>query len=217
MRPASAGFCMYTCAMDYKRYDIVVIPPSDIAEQAITLSRTLAPLGTFFVLDGVKHHPHLSLYRVPFAESVLRSVGDALEKLAATTPSFFLEQGTYYPDQGMWVGVRYVTDQAILNLHTSVIATTREYRVIEDDARYKARWADLSPKQRTNIQECGWSDAYTRYSPHITFTKLQNPRADVLAHLPQREFSFLVDHLGLYELGEHERGDRLVADFWLTA
>ena len=42
--------------MDYKRYDIVIIPPPDIAEQAMALSRLLVPFGSFFVLDGVARH-----------------------------------------------------------------------------------------------------------------------------------------------------------------
>lgn len=203
--------------MDYKRYDIVVIPPREIAEQAIQLSQALAPLGTFFVLDGVKYHPHLSLYSAPFAASALPAVSEALQKLADMTEPFLLEQGTYYPDQGVWVGVRYVAAKSIFDLHTAVIAATKDLRVIEDDARYKARWTEMSREQRKNIEDCGWSDAFTRYSPHITFTKLEAPRADVLAHLPQREFSFRADHIGLYELGEHGLCTRLVADFWLTA
>lgn len=203
--------------MDYKRYDIVVMPPREIAEQAIALSRALAPLGTFFVLDLVKHHPHLSLYRVPFSEMSLSVVIDTLAKLATMTKPFLLEQGTYYPDQGVWVGVRYVASKALLDLHTTVIAATKDYRIIEDDIRYAARWAEMSPEKRKNIQECGWADAFLAYSPHMSFTKLKTPRVDVLAHLPQREFSFRADHLGLYELGNHESGDRLIADFSLAA
>lgn len=201
--------------MAYKRYDIVVIPPKEIAEQAIAHSRTLASLGSLFVLDGVTCHPHISLYHVPFEEVNLSVVTEILEKLTLSTEPFILNQGTYYPDQGVWVGVRYVADQAILNLHTTVIAMTRDYRVIEDDIRYKANWTEMSPQKRKNIMECGWSDAFTSYSPHMSFTKLKQPCADILAHLPQRDFSFLVNHIGLFELGENGTCIRLVADFWL--
>lgn len=200
--------------MNYKRYDIVIIPPQEITDQAVALSQALAPLGTFFVLDGVSRHPHLSLYRVPFHESDLPTVISAIEDIAHSTAPFLLTQGTYYPDQGVWVGVRYVADKALFDMHTVVINAVKQYRVIEDDARYSDRWAEMSKEQRKNILECGWADAYTRYSPHISFTKLKKPRADVLAHLPQKEFSFIADHIGLYELGSHETGDRLIADFW---
>lgn len=201
--------------MNYKRYDIVVIPPPEIAEQAIALSRALAPLGTFFILDGVVLHPHISLYHVPLTDEALPVVTDALKSIAATTAPFLLEQDTYYPDQGVWLGVRYLADSSILGLHTAVIAATKENRVIEDDIRYKANWAELSHYQRKNLEDCGWADAYTRYFPHITFTKLREPRADALAHLPHREFSFVADHIGLFELGENGTCVRLIADFWL--
>ncbi len=201
--------------MNYKRYDIVVIPPKEIAEQAIQLSQALAPLGSFFVLDGVTLHPHISLYHVPLEEQMLPRVIETLGKIATTTAPFILEQGTYYPEQGIWVGVRYVADKAILDLHTAIIEATKGYRVIEDDARYKSRWSELESRERKNIQDCGWAHAFTSYSPHISFTKLQAPRADVLAHLPQRDFSFLADHIGLYELGDNGTCVRLVADFRL--
>ena len=203
--------------MDYKRYDIVVMPPCVIAEQAIATSQALAPLGTFFVLDDEVHHPHLSLYHVPLNESSLAQVRERLAALSSVTKPFLLKQETYYPDQGVWVGVRYVADQAILNLHTAVIAATKDYRVIEDDIRYKARWADLDPKRRQHIQECGWADAFASYFPHLTFTKLREPRADIFAHLPQPEYSFLVDRIGIYQLGEHGTAATLVADFSLSA
>lgn len=201
--------------MNYKRYDIVVIPPKDIAEQAIEMSRALERFDSFFVLDDETFHPHISLYHVPFDEATLETVTGVVGEIAAATQSFFLKQETYYPDQGVWVGVRYVADKAILDLHTAVIEATKGYRVVEDDARYKARWADLSPGQRKNIEDSGWQDAFTAYFPHISFTKLKQPRRDVLAHLPQRDFSFLADHIGLYELGADGTCTKLVADFRL--
>jgi len=198
--------------MNYKRYDIVILPPQEIADQAISISQALAPLDSFYMLDGETLYPHLSLYHVPFAESALPAVRDALRKLADSTASFQLQHQNYYPDQGMWVGVRYVTNQAILGLHTAVITATRDYRIVEDDARYFSRWSELSPKQQHNLKECGWKDAYTLYSPHLSFTKLKQPRADVLALLPGQDLSFLVDHIALCELGDHGTCVKIVAD-----
>jgi 2'-5' RNA ligase len=202
--------------MDYKRYDVVVIPPPEIAQQTVALSRALAPLGTFFTVDDVAIHPHISLYHIPLAESSLQTVSGLLQETLSTIDLFPLEQETYYPDQGVWVGVRYVASKPILDLHTLVIDALKGCRVLEDDTRYAERWPEMNPEERKNLKECGWAHAYTHYSPHITFTKLKTPQVDVLAHLPQYEFSFIVDHVGLYELGEHGTATRLVADFWLT-
>lgn len=201
--------------MDYKRYDIVIIPPPEIAEQTVVLSRALAPLGTFFTVDDVTLHPHISLYHVPLKESAVASVTEVLGMIARSRAPFLLTQGTYYPDQGVWVGVRYVADKPILDLHTTIIDAVKAYRVIEDDIRYAERWSEMNVNKKKNLKECGWAHAYTHYSPHITFTKLREPRAGILDHLPQREFSFLVDHIGLYELGDHGTCIRLIADFWL--
>lgn len=201
--------------MDYKRYDVVIIPPPDIVDQTIALSRILEPLGTFFTVDGVTIHPHISLYHIPLTQSSLETVTRILQETLQTIQPFLLEQETYYPDQGVWVGLRYVASKPILDLHTSVIDALRGSRVIEDDTRYAERWSEMDHGERKNLKECGWAHAYTHYSPHITFTKLREPRTGILDHLPQREFSFLADHIGLYELGDHGTCVRLIADFWL--
>lgn len=200
---------------DYKRYDVVVIPPSEIVKQTVALSHALAPLGTFFIVDGMTLQPHISLYHVPLVESSLQTVVTTLGAVLRTTKPFPLEQETYYPDQGVWVGVRYVASKPILDLHTLVIDALKGCRVLEDDTRYAERWPEMNPEERKNLKACGWAHAYTRYSPHITFTKLKTPQVDVLAHLPQYEFSFIADHVGLYELGEHGTTTHLIADFWL--
>lgn len=202
--------------MHYKRYDIVIIPPRDIVKQAIEMSQALERFGSYFTLDSKMAHPHIPLYHVPFTEEVLGTVIKKLENIAANTKFFPLQQDTYYPDQGVWVGVRYVADKAIFDLHTGVIEATKRYRAEQDNMRYIERWPELSPERRKNIEDCGWSDAFILYSPHISFTKLKHPIEDVLAHLPHRDFSFRADHIGLYELGQHGTCVKLVADFTLT-
>ncbi len=167
------------------------------------------------MLDGVTLHPHISLYHVPLTEEILPTVTDALKSVAATTAPFPLEHDTYYSDQGVWIGVPYLVDKGILDLHTAVITAVKGNRVIEDDIQHRANWAERSHSEQKNLEDCGWADVYTRYFPHITFTKLREPREDVLTHLPHREFSFKADRIGLFELGENGTCVRLIADFQL--
>ena len=202
--------------MEYKRYDIVVLPPPSVAAQVIAHSQMLATRDSFFVLDGEMLYPHLSLYHVPLSDAVLSDVIDALTCVAAETRAFPLKQETYYPDRGVWVGVRYASDKSILDLHAAIIAAVKDFRIVEDDARYMARWSELSHRQRVNLKECGWKDAYTLYSPHMSFTKLKQPRAGVLADLTEHDLSFLVDHIALCELGDNGTCVKIVADCTLA-
>jgi 2'-5' RNA ligase len=201
--------------MEYKRYHIAIIPPQAIAEQAIATSEALQKFDSFFVLDGQALYPHISLYHAPFAEESLPGVTQALHEVASATEPFTLHQETCYPDQGVWVGVRYVADKAILDLHTRVVEATKEYRSEQNDARYLERWAEMSHKQRTNIQDCGWPNAFTLFSPHLSFAKLRRPSADILSHLPRRDFSFQVERIVLAERGKYGACMRFVADFTL--
>lgn len=202
--------------MEANHYAIVIIPPPEIAAQAIAVSHSLATFDSCFTLDGVTIYPHISLYHVPFAESALGSVFEALRNLAVLTTPFVLRQETYYPDQGIWVGVRYVADKPLLDLHTRVISATRAYRDVADDVRFKERWVEIPAQELRNIEYCGWAHSFTLYSPHLTFTRLERPRADVLTHLAQPEFSFRVEHISVYEVKDHGTCTRLLADFQLA-
>lgn len=201
--------------MGYKRYNIAIIPPRAIIEQAIAMSEELRKFDSFFVLDEKTLSPHISLYHAPFTEERLGDVIGKLEEITAGTRPFPVRHASYYPDQGVWVGIRYVSDKAILDLHTQVIEATKGYRAEQDDVRYLARWAELSHQQRENIKDCGWTDSFTLFSPHLTFTKLRQPRTDVLHHLPEHDFSFQVDHIALVERGEYGACIKTLADFTL--
>jgi 2'-5' RNA ligase len=201
--------------MQYKRYHIAIIPPQAIVEQAIAVSAALQPFDALFALDQETHYPHISLYHAPFTDAALSDVAQALREVASATAPFALRQETYYPDQGVWVGVRYVADKAILDLHTRVVEATKGYRAEQDDARYLARWAELSHRQRTNIKDCGWTDAFALFSPHLSFGKLRQPSQDILNRLPREDFSFQVERIALVERGEYGACLKFVADFKL--
>lgn len=202
--------------MKYRRYHIAIIPPQAIAEQAIAMSEALQKFDTLFVLDQETHYPHISLYHAPFTDEALSGVTQALCEVASGIAPFALRQETYYPDQGVWVGVRYAADKAILDLHTRVVEATKGYRAEQDDARYLARWAELSHRQRTNIKDCGWTDAFALFSPHLSFGKLRQPSQDILSHLPHDDFSFRAERIALVERGEYGSCLKFVADFHLN-
>lgn len=202
--------------MEYKRYHIAIIPPQVIVEQAIGMSGVLQKFDALFMLDDQGHYPHISLYHAPFTAEVLGDVMKKLREVASVTEPFFLHQETYYPDQGVWVGARYAADKAILDLHTRVVEATKGYRAEQDDARYLARWAELSHQQRTNIQDCGWTDAFALFSPHLSFGKLRQPQSDILAHLPKYDLSFQVERIALVERGEYGSCLKFVEDFHLN-
>ncbi len=203
--------------MNAQRYTIAIIPPHEIAERAMMLSRSLKSFDSCFVLDGETAHPHLTLYHANFTPVALARVIAVLETTVQGIAPFELRQLTYYPDQGIWVGVRFVADKCILDLHTSVIAVTRAYRTIEDNVAYKEQQVEIPSVEFKNIEYCGWAHSFTLYSPHLTLTRLQHPHAGILKHLTQPELSFRVDHIGVYETGNYGACTRRVADFWFTS
>lgn len=201
--------------MEYKRYHIAILPPPEIVKQAVAVSESLQKFNPFFVLDGQTLFPHVSLYHAPFTADNIQAVREDLARVAVATPPFLLRQDTYYPEQGVWIGVRYVADKPILDLHTSVVEATKARRAEQDDARYVEKWPQLSPVQRKNIKDCGWAKVFTLYSPHLSFTKLRQPSEDILKHLPESDFSFQVERIALIERGEYGACLKRVAEFRL--
>lgn len=204
--------------MASKSYNVVIMPSAQAAQAAIAASRFLEGAGSLFTLDGQKLFPHVSLYHVSLPEEALPDVIRSLEAVFSDTPSFPLTQAAYGAGGGIWVHVCYQKDVTIFSLHQRVLGAVNAYRDREtgqtDDGEIKQEdWVGLLPERQSNLQACGWSEAYDLYLPHMTFGRLAAPNAGIINALPPHEFSFQAEQVGLYELGEYGTCTKLICEF----
>lgn len=201
--------------MAEKRYNFAIIPSQAVAERAVKMSEWLRQFSTQFTLDGVKLYPHVSLYHVGFQEEDLVQVIDRATSALRTITRFGLSQGPYRAVEGSWCDVSYNIDDTIYQLHTTLIESVMDLRVVHDMASQDPKWNELTPTQQASYAKCGWTDAYARYAPHLTFTKLRAPQPDLPLTFPQEDFSFMVEKIGLFELGEFGTCTKLIHTFSL--
>lgn len=206
--------------MASRSYNIAIIPSAAAADAAIAASRFLEESGSLFMLDGKKIFPHVSLYHVSLPEEVLPEVIQSLEVVFSDAPSFPLTQAAYGAKEGIWVHVCYRKDVPIFSLHQQVLGAVSGYRDREigqvDDGEIQQRdWEGLSRERQSNLEACGWSEAYDLYLPHMTFGRLAAPNVGIINILPPHEFSFQAERVGLYELGDNGTCIKLIHEFFL--
>lgn len=198
-----------------QRYNIATIPPDEVGNRAIRMSEKIAEYGSFFVLDGEALHPHISLYHIGFdAKDIPEVIVRVSDALAGIKP-FDLKQGPYRAGNSGWIDVGYEKDAAIIDLHASVIAAAKELRAEKGKEMERDDWEGLSEARRQNLLFCGWSEAFDLFAPHLTFSRLKESDEGILDRLPADDFSFLVDRIGLFELGEHGVCTKLIHEFVL--
>lgn len=207
--------------MASQSYNIAIIPSAAAAEAAIAASRFLEGAGSLFTLDGKKAFPHVSLYHVILPEEALPEVIQSLEAIFSETVSFPLTQAAYGAGEGIWVHVCYQKDVPIFLLHQRVLGAASAYRdrgtgLVDDGEIRQEDWQGLPPERQSNLEACGWSEAYDLYLPHMTFGRLAAPNAGIINALPPHEFSFQAERVGLYELGEYGTCTKLLHEFRLA-
>lgn len=199
-----------------RKYNIAIIPPETIAKQAVAMSERISAEGAYFVLDGTSLYPHISLYHVVLDDEHLSEIVQAVTDAVSSIQSFTLKSGPYRTGAGEWIDVSYEREKGIMVLHEVVIGAVASRRTNKKSEKNRADWEALEEVARQNIERCGWADAFEHYAPHLTFARLQTQDANILTRLPIMGFTFPVQTIGLFEMGEHGACTKLLHTFWLS-
>ncbi|MFA9261960.1 MAG: 2'-5' RNA ligase family protein [Undibacterium sp.] len=198
-----------------QKYNVAIIPPEAVRERAIEMSEWIAAEGSRFVLDDENPYPHISLYHVALDVDRVPLVITALTAGLESVRPFFLRQGPYRAVEDEWIDVSYDRYEDVMRLHTAVIEAVGDLRANQGTEKDREDFASLSENQRGSLLRTGWTEAFERYVPHLTFSRLNKKDAGIISKLPFEDFGFYVDRIGLYEMGEHGTCTRLVHEFSL--
>lgn len=199
-----------------RKYNIAIIPPEGIAKQAMMMSEHISTEGTYFVLDGTSLYPHISLYHVVLDDEHLSEIVQAVTDAVSSIQSFPLKSGPYRAVADEWIDVSYEREEGIMVLHEVVIGAVASRRAGKELEMNRADWETLDVVARQNLERCGWTDAFEHYAPHLTFARLRSQDASILTRLPIMDYSFSVQAIGLYELGDHGTCTKLLHTFSLS-
>lgn len=162
-----------------QKFNFAIIPSKAVRERAIEMSEWLSAEETEFVLDGESLHPHVSLYHVSLDGErpplVIADISARLESIQ----SFFLHQGPYRAVEDEWIDVSYDRNRNIISLHEVVIEVVGELRANAGTEKAREDFVGLLKDQQNSLLRCGWTEAFERYAPHLTFARLKTKDSSI--------------------------------------
>jgi len=188
--------------MTSKSYDVVLVPETRIAEQAIQLSTKLAECDSYFTLDGKTYFPHLSLYMLQLNEAGLSKALDFLKDVASKTKAVKATAHDYHYEND-YLDVEYPRTEDFSELQKIILEGLNPIRDGLRE-REKVRLQTATGAERENILSYGYRSIGEQFYPHLTFTHFKSNQEAVLTTLPSKEtFIGIFPTLGLYEMGDH--------------
>jgi len=192
--------------MKSKSLNIVIYPPREIFQKAITVSEQFNKKEKgLFALNDKNYFPHITIYMAEFPVHNIPKIKKVLRDFIITTKSFHMISLKYYHSDDGYIFVDYKKSPELKNLQKKIVNLLNPLR--EDLLRAKDvdRMNDLDKNslEFKNIKRYGYRSVGENFSPHLTFTKLAISNNSLLAKIAEFDFSFKFDQLGLFYLGEY--------------
>jgi len=173
------------------KYNIAIIPPDTLCDQVISISQELYKMGGQFVLGNQVNFAHITIAHFEcYDENVLERIIDENVSQLDKIHAFNIKQDEYRMNNG-WVDISFQKISEILSLYEIVLNTLQKYNC----------------KKTSDDWECN--------APHLTLSKFANSKDFDIATLPKHDFSFIVEEIGIFELGEYGTNKKLVKEFKL--
>ncbi len=171
--------------------NIAISLPDDIRDKAIKMSTLVAKNGGIFILGTQNNFPHITIahfecYSVKDLDNVVRELEVTLNNIR----SFDVNQFKHRINSG-WVDVSFKLNKNILSVYEAVLQILK----------------------RNNCTKT--SDDWNNNLPHITFSKFDSSEDFDIEALPKYDFSFIVDRIGVFELGDYGTNKKLLKQFSL--
>jgi 2'-5' RNA ligase len=188
--------------------DLALIPPIEVIERAISISAGLE--SSKIKLNKFNMIPHISLSMAAIDLNRSYKVLDKLEDLASKTKELKVTiQGNYQAEvlSKPVCGWAIVHNDDLLELHEKAHKLLRAYH--DDDFGLDAfAEADLVlPISKSIVEDYDLKYATSNYQAHLTLGFGQ--------YNQQEEFSFMVNNMSLYQLGNFCTCNKLISRFGL--
>lgn len=195
--------------------NIAIIPPRSIATKAMRISAQVRKEKTFFTLDGKRFHPHVTLYMTEFPKKNIALVKHTLREYLHRGRHFHLTFDRYRHSRKGFVDARFKRREKIVQLHKEIVQILNPFREGLLRKRDKERFQSENKQRQKNLRLYGYRDAFSLFSPHLTFTRLKNPNRRIVTTLDKQHWSFIVQTIGLFQSSTHGTCKKLLATFHL--
>ena len=200
-----------------KPYNIVLLPPKEVSEEAIRLSKLIAKsFAAEFVLDGKNFYPHLTLFQLSIPMKSLPVVNDLLKNTLKSTIETKFDK--YYGAQNGFISWDCQINQQLLELHKKVIDKTNHFRRNRPLPSKKLQYNFLTTKDNIQIKKFGSSGLLENFRPHITITRLKDGKyyKEALEALPVKKTHLVkFTKAALGELSTHGTVIKIISEYKL--
>lgn len=203
--------------MNFVRLNTAFTPPKEVSEKAIELSRAISnKVESYFVLDGIQFHPHITIYPPEYPEENIVKVLETVERITKSIKPIKFKYAGLDANQG-YIGVNFKPSPDIQETHELIVSglnALREGRIRE---KYNDSQMEFTSSQLENVKRYGHPDTMDLYNPHLTITRLkdENEAEEILSTIKWNIPRFIIDKIGVYKTGEHGTCRELLKEFTL--
>lgn len=186
--------------------NIAILPDSERRNKAIELSKKLASkVPSYFVLDGEHFHPHFTVYQAHYPVRNLEKLKIALYEIARRLKDLEITMTDFKVSHETFVFWSCLKTEDLISAQKEAIGIAnplREGLILPQlkDGRVE------SEGDKEDIRNYGSLLIGPRYEPHITITRIKNPKDSdkVLEILGEaKRETFRPESLVLAYLGDH--------------
>lgn len=189
-------------------FDIVILPPREVADYAIRLSRKLSRYGTKWTLGKNSFIPHISLYHIAVRQEKFGAFVFEIQKAIKNTRPGYLTTTAIEPNSLIFDKPAWVQE-----LYLKVIKKTLKY--YDWDYGTDDYWPmDRFPRRMQKVgvrfmKKYGTPMVGSNFRPHVTLTSFagNTPR---IKTKKAKIFKFKPTHIYICELGPSHSCQRIV-------
>ena len=189
--------------MKSESFNVAVCPPPEISQKAVNVSEKLKKKGGLFVLDGKNYFPHITIYMAQFPMHNVPNMRRILGECALKTKPFRVSASRYRQSSDGWIDVVYRQSKNIKAFQKNIIACLNPLREGLLLPRDEARMSKFGRTEQRNIKRYGYRSIGAEFFPHLTFTKLEKFDVSAFPSIGKSVFSFEVDRISLFCLGDY--------------
>jgi len=194
-------------------FNIVILPPDEIAQKAISISKLFQNKKALFTLNDKNHFAHITLYMVELPLKNVPEVITELKKIASETRSLELTKDKYRQSFRGYLDVGFKKTHEVSALQKTIIEKINPFREGLLKPSDQGMMSGMDKAELNNLKNYGSGFIFDQWTPHITFTKLEDTDKTAFENIKEEDFSFTVDKIGLFYLGDYGTCREKVAQF----
>lgn len=198
--------------------NIVLLPDEETSRLAIEMSNNITgEVETYFTLDPKKRRPHITLYQSPFPNRNISKLADVVKAIAEKTEPVKMSLHKVTVEFGTFAFWTADNSPELANLHKAIVTQTNPLREGHIPAHLAS--VPLEPADAEDVKNYGLPMVLERYWPHLTLTRIKNPKdagkaMEILG--AERFATFQAKGISICNLGNHGTVNNTVIEFLLS-